>query len=242
MICGSKSFEAQAAEQPFSDIAFEPLSPYEHLAIYDALSRVLQVNERHPFISKIIAHSKNRTPATLVATSEVLTDAFLRVSGIDDDLALQFYEFREKALRLLAGQQELDASQILRQLNIADQDKDALESAVGQAFRVLGFEYEKRGRNRGGTDGLLEARLGRIGKDVADYRLVYDAKTTIGSSIPIDKVNFAAILSFKKQERARVRLLHWQALRWSGTGGEPAQPAHQAAGGGGPPGVGPAHR
>jgi hypothetical protein len=195
-------FESATRQQPFSALQVEPLGAYDRLAEYDANSRVLRINEDHPFISKLAAHSKNKTPITMFATAEVLTDAFLREYGVDSQTALEFFEIRDKALRLIAGDYGPDPAEVLRRLMIADQDKDALEKAVGDAFRVLGFDYERRGGNRGGPDGVLDARLGRADKELADYRIVYDAKTTIGSSVPADKVNFAALWAFRKDEEA----------------------------------------
>jgi hypothetical protein len=196
-------FETAVAEQPFASLLVEPLGPYDRLARYDAASRSLHINEEHPFISKIFTHSKNRTPITLMAISEILTDAFIRESGIDSASALEFFEFRERALRLLAGDEGPDPAEVLRRLKIADQDKDALERAVGDTFTVLGFEYDQRGGNKGGPDGVLEARLGRVAKELADYKLVYDAKTTDGTSVKADKVDFASLWDFRDSEGAQ---------------------------------------
>lgn len=115
---------------------------------------------------------------------------------------MEFFELRDRALRLIAGDYGPDPAEVLRRLTIADQDKDALEKAVGDAFRVLGFDYERRGGNRGGPDGVLDARLGRADKELADYRIVYDAKTTEGSSVPASKVDFAALWAFRNDEEA----------------------------------------
>ena len=198
-----EEFEGNLTNGPvFEDLKFERRGPYDQLAQYDVRDRNLIINEEHPFISKIIAHSKNQTPATLFATSEVLTDALLQESGIDRASLVELFVLRDRALRQIAGDSGPDPVEVIRQLAIADQDKDALERAVGVAFLVMGYQYERRGQNRGGPDGVLDARLGRSSERVEDYRLVYDAKTTSQSSVPADKINLAALWDFKESEGA----------------------------------------
>ncbi|MFF2845537.1 ATP-binding protein [Streptomyces sp. NPDC058001] len=196
-------FRLEVMQQPILDVQLSKMGPYDRLAEYDAASRVLKINEEHPFIAKIIAHSKNQTPATLFATSEILTDAFLREGGIPPEVTAEVFSLRDRALRQIAGDYGPDPVEVLRHLSIADQDKDALEKAVGQAFIVLGFEYERRGGNRGGADGVLDARLGKSDTKLEDFRVVYDAKTTASTSISVDKVHFDALWDFKNIESAQ---------------------------------------
>ncbi|MEV5907394.1 ATP-binding protein [Streptomyces chartreusis] len=197
-----EEFSRDVMEQPFLDVQVKDMGPYDRLAEYDARTRILYINQQHPFIAKIMAHSKNQTPATLFATSEVLTDAFLREGGIPAEVTAEVFALRDRALRQIAGDYGPDAAEVLRHLSVADQDKDALERAVGQAFLVLGFQYERRGGNKGGADGILDARLGRGENKLEDFRIVYDAKTTAGSSIPVDKVHFDALWDFMHEEAA----------------------------------------
>jgi len=197
-----EEFEAAVSTGPFEELRFENMGPYDRLAEYDVNTRVLRINQEHPFVAKIIAHSKNQTPATLFATSEVLTDAYLREAGIDAGVTDELFLVRDRALRQIAGDYGPDAADVLRHLSVADQDKDALERAVGEAFLVMGFQYERRGGNKGGPDGVLDARLGRGEAKVEDFRIVYDAKTTIGSSIAVSKVHFDALWDFKETEKA----------------------------------------
>jgi hypothetical protein len=197
-----EEFSRDVMQQPFLEVEVKDMGAYDRLAEYDARTRILYINQEHPFIAKIIAHSKNRTPATLFATSEVLTDAFLREGGISPEVTAEVFALRDRALRQIAGDYGPDAAEVLRHLSVADQDKDALEKAVGQAFLVLGFQYERRGGNRGGADGILDARLGKGETKLEDFRIVYDAKTTAGSSIPVDKVHFDALWDFIKEESA----------------------------------------
>ncbi|MGW3311744.1 ATP-binding protein [Streptomyces sp. NPDC001073] len=195
-------FSLEVMQQPILDVQLNKMGPYDRLAEYATSTRILHINEEHPFIAKIIAHSKNQTPATLFATSEILTDAFLREGGIPPEVTAEVFQLRDRALRQIAGDYGPDPVEVLRHLSIADQDKDALEKAVGQAFIVLGFEYERRGGNKGGADGILDARLGRSETKLEDFRIVYDAKTTTGTTISVDKVHFDALWDFKHAESA----------------------------------------
>jgi Histidine kinase-, DNA gyrase B-, and HSP90-like ATPase len=197
-----EEFTRDVLKQPIVDVEISPMGPYDRLAEYDAATRVLRINEDHPFVAKIISHSKNKTPVTLFATSEILTDAFLREGGISPEVTADVFALRDKALRQIAGDYGPDAAEVLRHLAIADQDKNALEMAVGQAFIVLGFRYERRGGNKGGADGILDARLGKGEVGLEDFRIVYDAKTTAGSSIEVGKVHLDALWDFMKTESA----------------------------------------
>ncbi|MFG2635304.1 ATP-binding protein [Streptomyces sp. NPDC048362] len=197
-----EEFALGVMRQPILDVQVGKMGPYDRLAEYDTKTRVLHINEEHPFVAKMLAHSKNQTPVTLFATSEILTDAFLREGGIPAEVTAEVFSLRDRAMRQIAGDYGPDAAEVLRHLSIADQDKDALEKAVGQAFIVLGFEYERRGGNKGGADGILDARLGKSEIKLEDFRIVYDAKTTAGSSISVDKVHFDALWDFKATESA----------------------------------------
>ncbi|WP_162453685.1 ATP-binding protein [Phytoactinopolyspora mesophila] len=195
-------FEKELAKGPFDELEFQNVGPYDRLAEYNAADRKLIVNEEHPFVAKVISHSKNMTPATLFATSEIITDALIREAGIDPIISLELFSLRDRALRQIAGDQGPDPATVLRHLSIADQDKDALERAVGEAFITLGFRYDRRGGNRGGPDGVLDARLGFGDRQVEDFRVVYDAKTTASSSISVGHLDFGALWDFKLSEDA----------------------------------------
>ena len=190
------------AEEPISSLDVESGSPYEPPAAYFAESRKIRINKDRPFISKILANSRNQAPAGLFSSSEIITDALLRHLGVSSQTTIELFELRDRVLRVLADDYAPDAFEVLRHLEIANDDETAMEIAVGEGFSVLGFEYEKRGGNDGGPDGVLDARLGRQGSTMADYKIVYDAKTTAQPSVPAEKVDFTALWDFKLQEGA----------------------------------------
>lgn len=198
-----EEFENTLVSGPFEDLAFAQVGPYDRLVEYDAANRRLIVNEEHPFIAKMLSHSKNQTPATIFATSEIITDALLRELGISPALTGELFSARDRALRQIAGDYGPDPADVLRHLAVADMDKDALEKAVGEAFITLGFRYDRRGGNKGGPDGVLDARMG-LGStnELEDFRIVYDAKTTTSNSVSVGKVDFGALWDFRVTENA----------------------------------------
>jgi hypothetical protein len=189
----------------FSDVHFEKSGPFDRAVRYYPDSRRLIINEEHPFIDKVIASGRNRAGATLFGSSELLVDALLQDYGISRSLILELLSDRDKVLRQVAGEEPSTAAEVIRLLRSALTDETALERSVGMAFRVLGFEYERRGRNRPGPDGVLLARLGRASGDgpLADFKVVYDSKQTNGPAVPADKISIASIEEFRKDEQAQ---------------------------------------
>ena len=94
------------------------------------------------------------------------------------------------------------AAEVVYRLADAGNNALALERAVGAVFRLLGFEYERKGGNKSGPDGILYARLGRRKRESANFSVVYDAKQTNHPSVPAGRVDVASLEVFRKQEGA----------------------------------------
>ena len=197
-----ETYESEASERPFDSTEFVKHGPNAPAFRYDPVKRSLAVNSDHPFVDKLTSGGKHRNPAKLFATSEVLLEGQLQDQGIDRAAIAHFLRDRDRVLRLTAGDAPSTAAEVLRLLQIANQDRKALEKATGAVFQVLGFEYERRGGNAAGPDGVLHARLGRHGDTLADYKLVYDAKQTNHPSVPADKVILGSLEDFRKCEDA----------------------------------------
>lgn len=195
-------YESEVAERPFDQTRFVKHGPNAPALRYDSENRVLLVNSEHPFVDKLTGGGKYRNPAKLFASSEVLLEGQLQDQGVDQSAIANFLRDRDRVLRLAAGDAPPTASEVLRLLKVAITDRNALERATGAAFQVLGFEYERRGGNAPGPDGLLYARLGRHGETLADYKLVYDAKQTRHESVPADKVNLGSLEDFRSSAGA----------------------------------------
>lgn len=192
----------EVTERPFDKTEFVNSGPNAPALRYDPATRSLVVNSEHPFVDKLTDGGKHRNPANLFACSEVLLEGQLQDQGIDRALVSGFLTDRDRVLRLMAGDAPPTAVEVLRRLEAASQDHTALERAVGAAFKVLGFGYERKGGNAPGPDGVLYARLGRHKAALADYKLVYDAKQTNQPSVPADKIDIASLEDFRKQNGA----------------------------------------
>ena len=199
---GLVTYESEISKNPFDKTTFEKNGPNAPALHYDPASRSLVVNSEHPFIDKLTAGDKHRNPAKLFASSEVLLEGQLQDQGIDQAMIASFLSDRDRVMRLTAGDAPPTANEVLRRLDIASQDPISLERAVGAVFQVLGFEYERKGGNEPGPDGVLYARLGRHGDTLADYKLVYDAKQTNSPKVAAEKINLASLEDFRKQEQA----------------------------------------
>lgn len=199
-----EDFEPQVRETPFKKVLFEATGEYDRPLRYVPETRTVFVNTQHPFVDKLLSTSTGgkRGAATLFATSEVLTEALLQGYGFSALEVMELLKDRDRVLRLLAGDHPSTAEEVLRRLKVANQDQTVMERAVGLAFRVLGFEYERRGGNEAGPDGVLYARLGRDSDTLADYRVVYDTKQTNQPSVPADKLNLDSLEQFRKEEKA----------------------------------------
>ena len=195
------AYEDEASEKPFDRTEFLSDGPHAPAIRYDPSTRRLVVNRDHPFVDKLTGGDKHRNPATLFASSEVLLECQLQDQGIDRGTVADVLRDRDEVLRLTAGDAPHTAAEVLRLLQAANQDRNALERATGVAFRVLGFKYERRGGAASGPDGILFARLGRH-KTLADYKVVYDAKQTREPAVPADKIDFASLEDFRRTEQA----------------------------------------
>ena len=195
-------YEEEVSEKPFDETKFVHYGPNAPALRYDPVTRSLVVNADHPFVDKLTDGDKHRNPAKLFASSEVLLEGQLQDQGIDRAAIANFLRDRDRVLRLMAGDAPPTAVEVLRRLGAASEDHAALERAVGAVFQVLGFEYERKGGNAPGPDGVLYARLGRHKGTLADYRLIYDAKQTNHPSVSADKIDLASLEEFRKQKRA----------------------------------------
>lgn len=191
------------SEEPFKQTQFKNLGPYNLPIQYDIATSELIINNDHPFINKLTRDGRNRASATLFAFSEVLLPGQLQNQGISQASISNLMEEREEILRITAGEAAPLAKDIIRQLKIANSNSLALERATGAVFRLMGFEYEERGGNNHGPDGVLSANLGRHSSESANYKLVYDAKqTTDDKGVPASKINLSSLERHREKENA----------------------------------------
>ena len=198
-------FRIEFENRPFENPTFVQYGPHAAAVLYDPSTRKLAINLEHPFVDKLTGDGKNRNPAKLFASSEVLLEGLLQEQGFDNATIADLLRDRDRILRLMAGDAPPSATEAVRLLQVANRNEVALERATGAAFRVLGFGYERRGGSRPGTDGVLSARLGRhsdAARDHRNYKLVYDAKHTRNPSVPADKIDPSSLEHFRSDEGA----------------------------------------
>lgn len=196
-------FEVTAVEEPITKIELAKSSRYAPVASYEPATRVLHVNQEHPFVAHLVQQSRGTTPWKLFGASELMLEAILRSIGIPSAEIEHLLRSRDRILRILLKDQPVVIGDVLGLLEVAGNDETAMERATGAAFEALGFDYEKRGGGNGGTDGVLEARLGVLPESGAHstFKLVFDAKTS-GGSVPNEKVRFDSLHRFKQTEKA----------------------------------------
>lgn len=197
------TFNVSVEASPFTAIEFEKTGPFDRVVRYYPDTRRLIVNMEHPYVEKLLKVGRDKTAASMFASSEVMIDALLQEHGITPSASADLLADRDKVLRLVAGDEPTTAAEVLRMLHSALQHPTALERAVGLAFRILGFEYERRGGSKGETDGVLYARLGQDGSNLADYRIVYDTKSTNKPAVPADKIDPSSLDDFRRTEQAQ---------------------------------------
>lgn len=197
-----ETYKAKVSKRPIDKSIFKSQGPNAPALRYDPGLRRLVVNLDHPFVDKLTAGGKHRNPAKLFAASEVFLEGQLQGQGVSPATIDSFLRDRDRVLRLTAGDAPPTAAEVLRRLAAAGDNSLALERAVGAVFRVLGFEYERKGGNEPGPDGILYARLGRRKREPANFSVVYDAKQTNHPSIPAGRVDVASLEVFRKQEGA----------------------------------------
>lgn len=196
-------FETAAVDEPISDIALVEAGRYAPVTAYEASTRVLHVNRDHPFIAHLVQQSRGSTTWKLFGASELHLEAIARALGLPNSEIGQLLRSRDRVLRILLKDEPVVIADVLGLLRAAGTNTTAMERATGAAFEALGFDYEKRGGNRGGTDGVLEANLGVLPETGASgsFRLVFDSKTS-SSAVPNEKVRFDAMHRFRDAEKA----------------------------------------
>jgi hypothetical protein len=197
-----QDFSQKISTSMFERILFEKTGVFDRVVRYVPDTRTLIVNEEHPFVEKLLEIGRNRAGATLFGSSELLIDVLLQEQGLSKASIVDFLADRDRTLRLVAGESASTAAEVLRLLRSAASNDVALERAIGKAFRVLGFEYERRGGYEAGADGVLYARLGRGTRTLADYKIVYDSKQSNSPAVKADKINVQSLEDFRSQESA----------------------------------------
>lgn len=196
------NYDREITDRPFNVTKFTEAGRNFPAARYDPATKNVSVNSEHPFVDKLTRGGRNPNPAKLFAWSEVLLEGQLQEHGVSNASIASFLADRDKTLRLTSGDSPPTAEEVLRRLDVASRNSEALERAVGSAFAVLGFKYERRDVGPHGPDGVIYARLGHHQGTSADYKLVYDAKSTNEPAVPAEKIDIARLERFRQNAHA----------------------------------------
>jgi hypothetical protein len=179
---GSQAFISQLEELGFEkglfeDVKLEPLGWGRPIALFDAGTRTLRINDLHPFFATYSSHLRSLEPWELLAATEVLTEAYLRDSGLSASETTLAMQRRDAFLRALVQSQQPTAALVARLLTENALDDAPMRAALQDAFACLGYEVTRLG-GRSKPDGIAAIRA--TGKDVrkSEYALALYAVTS----------------------------------------------------------------
>ncbi len=171
------------------------------IARFDPITRVLGINELHPFVS--IFSGKEHRFINALAVSEVFTEAFLH--GISDSKFVRTLMLsRDNILRQMASADDEGVLSCASEIKDAARSMDSkeLETAMCKAFRILGFHVKPKGGS-GKSEGVAIAKRGyNKSGDCMDFSVSFDAKTSQEGAISAKDVNFAAIVKHRDDDKA----------------------------------------
>lgn len=196
------------------EVVWEVISPGAPVAKFDLITRKLRVNLIHPFFANFSEEVTSLLPFQLVAITEVLTEAFLVETGINQEKIFEIMWRRDQLLRDLTFNEKPNAPFVSQMIQASLSDSGGLEDAVFSAFDSLGFVTTKLG-GKGKPDGTAVAFLGvresvkkredgvreRV-KKREDYSIVYDAKSTSKGRIKASDARISAIARHREDYKA----------------------------------------
>ena len=96
-----EQFGTIAAREPIAEISLAKSSRYAPVASYEPATRVLHVNQEHPFVAHLVQQSRGTTPWKLFGASELMLEAILRSIGIPSSDIDHLLRSRDRILRIL---------------------------------------------------------------------------------------------------------------------------------------------
>jgi hypothetical protein len=157
------------------------LSQNERVAVFDIDSGILEINSSHPFVAHFLDEYediKKNLPLELLAMSEVLLEATLYQSEIENSMVASLLDARDELLRTLAKSTvKRNAFLVAQALNDAITNAEQLEVELVAAFDSLGFDAIPLG-GKGKPDGTATAALGVDEKGKPQrYKVSLEAKS-----------------------------------------------------------------
>ena len=166
-----------------SGVQMVELEQSDGFARFDLDTGQLWINERHPFVAFFLDEYTDRgknLPLELLAMSEVLIEAHLFESGVDNNTVLEILDTRDQLLRHLArGGGRRNAYFVAQDLLDAATQEHELEIQLVAAFQSMGFEAIPIGTSDK-PDGRAEAFMSGLDADGAPrkYAVSLESKST----------------------------------------------------------------
>jgi len=194
--------KAESPEGLIDQIIQSPLGQHCGIAVYDAKSRILEINSLHPFVAYFgdeFSNTKQNLPLELLATSEVLLEASMYEMGVKESRIRDVMGKRDSLLRELARSTgKRNALMISQDIQDASSDQNALEEEVVAGFDSMGFAAVPIG-GRGKRDGLAQAHLAGARKTTKSYSVSIEARAKLKPG----KVATAATIGVSKVVKQR---------------------------------------
>ena len=171
---------AQKAEDFVTGVEYSADSPNDGIAKFDTEKGILRLNESHPFVAVFHDEFKKKSaqPLELLAMAEVLLEAHLYSTDVEQAKINDFLSIRDQILRHMADESgHKSALSVANALAEARNNSVKLEEHVCDAFRFLGFDVQVFG-GRGKADGVATAHLpARDSGKSRKYKVCLEAKS-----------------------------------------------------------------
>lgn len=183
------------------------LEPSEKLVRYDVAKQEIVINKSHPFSVEYSDNPEQLRMLQDTALVEFLTDTYMLDSGLPEDRLTEISDYRDRMLRLVATLRRRTAPQIVKLLGQTTDHVKGFEIIVGDALDYLGFVVERLGQS-GKPEGVASAIISRE-KDEhkQDYKLTYDAKSTIHKKASAGNVGVSGLARHKRDYEADYALV-----------------------------------
>lgn len=190
------------------------------IARFDTETRMLQINEWHPFVTVFrneFVSASHGHPLELFAMGEVVAEAQMYQSGIDPAKMDAMVLAKDRFLRYLAGESRHQSPQSVARALEDARDPAALERAVCDAFRSIGFDVMRRG-GKGEPDGVAEANLAAGKEGQRRYRVSIEAKSKEepGAAVSARQVDISAVIRHCKDHGCDHAVVVGPAFQTSG--------------------------
>lgn len=193
----------ETLQEPTLEEVFEiaDVTGIPYIAYFNAELGKIVINTAHPFVASYLELFKQPEPLYQWALAEILLEAYLYDEGVSPLSTTSVIGRRNRFFREIVRLGRKSAIVIARELHEAVDDQKGLETAVGEALDVLGFDVTPMGQS-GKPDGIAYAYPGRLPRK--KYSLIYDAKSTTGEKV---RPNIGRTDTHRRQQEAQYAII-----------------------------------